>query len=205
LQTLFQELQTVEEEEKAGRDMQLFLEQHRTQPTVQPTVQSSGGCFCGLFGKPKSGRVQPATDIDEKEVPPSALWDAASVGNLAFVENLMERQVNTLSQDDKGHTALHMAAEKGHVLVLRAIVKEGGLAVLMVKNKNGRTAKDIANFFAFAEANDELIQLERELINQRDAKIKREQLSVEVSDERVLVYNQSAEGVVLTTEVNPKP
>jgi len=104
----------------------------------QQQRRSCLSCF-GIF----SSCVAPAGVIDG-DTPSGVLFDAARSGNVRLVKALMEQRFNPCVQDEEGQTALHLAAEAGHVEVVREIVRQGGLDVIGVKTKNGSTARDAA-------------------------------------------------------------
>jgi len=102
----------------------------------QQQQRSCLSCF-GIF----SSCVAPAGVIDG-DTPSGVLFDAARSGNVRLVKALMGQRFNPCVQDEEGQTALHLAAEAGHVEVVREIVRQGGLDVIGVKTKNGSTARD---------------------------------------------------------------
>jgi len=91
------------------------------------------------------------------------LWEAARSGKLDLVKELMGKRVDVLASDEEqGETALHMAARGGHAEVIRELVRDRRLEVLMAKNSDGKTARDVAQMCKKKAAMKELAALERE-------------------------------------------
>ncbi len=76
------------------------------------------------------------------------------------VEALVAKGANVLAEDEKGHTALHLAAMEGHVGMVQVLAAEGGLALVMHKSKAGRTAVDWAAFNGHVSAEQALRELQ---------------------------------------------
>ncbi len=70
-------------------------------------------------------------------------------------------EVDVFMLDNKGHTALHMAAIEGHVGVVRALAAAGGMDLVCKPSNSGRTAVEYAAFYA----NEEVEQVLQELLN----------------------------------------
>jgi hypothetical protein len=88
------------------------------------------------------------------------------------VKELINQDVDVLVADYEGHTALHLAASKGHVGVVKALADAGGLNLLSKKSPAGRTALEYAAFHGHKHAEEVLKQAEesktRELQKQHE-------------------------------------
>jgi ankyrin repeat protein len=60
------------------------------------------------------------------------------------VKQLISREVNILAHDHKGHTALHYAAKKGHIEIVKLLAAKGGLELLSKKSNVGKTPREYA-------------------------------------------------------------
>jgi hypothetical protein len=77
---------------------------------------------------------------------------------------LVSKGTDLFVQDDSGNTALHHAAIKGHVAVLKVLATAGGLELMAMKNKDAdRTAVEMAGFYRKKGAEEVLKQLEEKL------------------------------------------
>eukprot|EP01119_Soliformovum_irregulare_P025849 TRINITY_DN9675_c0_g1_i1.p1 TRINITY_DN9675_c0_g1~~TRINITY_DN9675_c0_g1_i1.p1 ORF type:complete len:747 (+),score=228.32 TRINITY_DN9675_c0_g1_i1:245-2242(+) len=74
----------------------------------------------------------------------SCLDTAISHGNIAAVALLLFNKADLAYHDLRGWTALHYAAHYGRTNSLSALFKNGGATLLDAKDKNGKTALDIA-------------------------------------------------------------
>ncbi len=88
------------------------------------------------------------------------------------VKELISQDVDVVVADDQGHTALHLAASKGHVGVVKALADAGGLNLLSKKSPAGRTALEYAEFHGHKDAEEVLKQAQesktRELQKQHE-------------------------------------
>ena len=67
----------------------------------------------------------------------------ASSGDEARLTALLERGiVNVMATDERGYTALHLSAMKGHDACLKLLLEAG--ADITAKNKDGKTPLDLA-------------------------------------------------------------
>ena len=71
------------------------------------------------------------------------LITSAAEGRLAWVRSLVESKANVHQTDNNGVTALHWAAHKGHLPVVKYLVTEGQANVDQADN-HGRTALHLA-------------------------------------------------------------
>jgi ankyrin repeat protein len=62
---------------------------------------------------------------ERKDTPATALWSAAYSGNIAQVERLLAEGVDVNLWDRYGRTALSLAAEGGHIEVVRKLIGSG--------------------------------------------------------------------------------
>jgi len=72
----------------------------------------------------------------------SGMHAAARNGNLSCVTKLQEKGCNVDYQDVHGSTALHYASQCGFPAICKFLLSKGAKAKL--KNKDGKTAKDLA-------------------------------------------------------------
>ena len=77
------------------------------------------------------------TDEYDKMTP---LQIAAANGHKEIVQHLLDEKVNTDAFTTKGKTALHLAAEKGHVSPLIMLIKAGSNINMLIKDNSGNTA-----------------------------------------------------------------
>lgn len=77
------------------------------------------------------------TDEYDKMTP---LQIAAANGHKEIVQRLLDERVNTDVFTTKGKTALHLAAEKGHLSPLILLIKAGSNINMLIKDNSGNTA-----------------------------------------------------------------
>ncbi len=73
---------------------------------------------------------------------------------------LSQDDVDVLASDEKGRTALHLAAMGGHVGVVNVLAKAGGLQLLLKTSHAGNTACACAAFEGQKEAEAELKRIQ---------------------------------------------
>ncbi|MBQ4875381.1 MAG: ankyrin repeat domain-containing protein [Rickettsiaceae bacterium H1] len=74
----------------------------------------------------------------------SALWLAACNGRTEIVEQLLQGNADVNAQTEEGSTPLIAAAEKGHMGIVKLLLNGKGIDI-NVKDRNGKTAYDLAN------------------------------------------------------------
>ncbi|CAJ1449817.1 unnamed protein product [Effrenium voratum] len=67
--------------------------------------------------------ARPYTDAPEHEL--AELWEAAFTGDAGSVTSLLEEPMDPNTTDDVGRSALHVAAERGHVEVVHCLLDSG--------------------------------------------------------------------------------
>jgi hypothetical protein len=86
---------------------------------------------------------------------------------------LLLRDANVLAQDSEGLTALHLAASKGHVGMIKMLAASGGLDLVLKTSNLGRTAQEYAAWYNHKHA-EEVLKSIHESIN-RDMQRKEEE------------------------------
>lgn len=74
----------------------------------------------------------------------TALMYAAHAGHVDIVELLLHSQADPNAQNDAGDTALHLAAAKKRVLVIKALLNDNINARVDIRNRDGKKAEDLA-------------------------------------------------------------
>ncbi|CAI8036817.1 Ankyrin repeat domain-containing protein 29, partial [Geodia barretti] len=85
------------------------------------------------------------------------LHDAAERGDVDAVERLLSTSVNINSRtEDEGHTALLLASGKGHVEVVRLLLKAG--AAVFIPDKDGASPLYVASHEGHTDVVDILVK-----------------------------------------------
>jgi len=80
-----------------------------------------------------------------------------------IINCVTEENAGTSFQDNKGNTLLHLAAEKGNVQMIKTLINECPRNIkINAKNKEGKTAFDIAHLNNFADCCQFLLQAKHE-------------------------------------------
>jgi hypothetical protein len=74
----------------------------------------------------------------------TALMYAAHAGHVDIVELLLHSKADPNAQNDSGDTALHLASAKKRTLVVQALLNENINARTDLRNRDGKTAEDLA-------------------------------------------------------------
>ena len=71
----------------------------------------------------------------------TAMHWAAYYGCAQMIQELHKKGLSIFEQDTTGQTALHLAATRGNINATRYLAEAGGLALLDVKDGNGKTSR----------------------------------------------------------------
>lgn len=129
-------LENYEELNKAVAKIQTFVRTAKSREIAQntsPEKQSQTPSFQGV-------QVATSTSVADLEL---KLRQMAADGNLEQCKKLLENPVLSINSSGKGSgkTALHWAAQKGHVKIVRYLLDHGAL---LKKDNKGYTAYDLA-------------------------------------------------------------
>lgn len=87
---------------------------------------------------------------------------AVAIGNLLSVQKYCDAfTVN--SRDEKNNTALHIASEKGHDLILKFLFQQPQIIYHLI-NTQGKKAVDLVNELSIARRWEEILQVEKRLV-----------------------------------------
>ena len=73
----------------------------------------------------------------------TALHYAVLGGNIGVVEALLEKKANPTAVDIHGRSPLHMAVATTNSVIVRKLLETGGDALLMITDRDGKTARDM--------------------------------------------------------------
>ncbi len=120
------------------------------------------------------------------------------------VKALVAQQVDLLVQDEKGLTALHLAAMEGRTGVLEALLTAGGPELLMVKSNIGRVAREYAEFYGHIESEKMLMVAEMDLkhniMKKQQQQQETEHSCMQIAEEEATTYGPDNSSTVLARE-----
>ena len=103
-----------------------------------------------------------------------------------------------LAHDGDRHTALHVAAMRGHVGVLKLLAEAGGLQLLLKASHAGRTACECAALEGHKDAEAELTRLQHEML---EAELQRREFECDCRERAEKEYDrEDRSGSLLTRE-----
>ncbi|CAI1995604.1 MULTISPECIES: ankyrin repeat domain-containing protein [Serratia] len=85
--------------------------------------------------------IQAPNDANEKQIKQQLnnyLWDAARTGNIGMTDNFIAAKYNLNAQDERGYTAVILAAYHGHQTTVENLLNAGADPCL--RDKRGNTA-----------------------------------------------------------------
>ncbi len=113
-------------------------------------------------------------------------------------ELLSRDDADVLAHDGDRHTALHVAAMRGHVGVLKLLAEAGGLQLLRMASHAGRTACECAALKGHKDAEAELRRLQHDMIT---AELQRREFERECRERAEQEYDsEDRTGNLLTRE-----
>lgn len=91
-------------------------------------------------------------DVSLQDIDGNTALHLAAINNKRLFVSMLWGEADPLAVNHKGNTALHEAAERGHVPVIYIILQNGGEQSKDVKNKDGKTPLDLAKENGYQDA-----------------------------------------------------